>query len=187
MLIRKDTPIPSSEITPEPLYLNRRQFIGRFTGAAAGAAVGASVGAAAGAYSDYKQEKDARRDAEREADYYASQSYRNHRGRAYRDDYRPNYNRQARANRANSMAYKPALEKITEAGSPFRMMETSFFLARQTLRGAANSQMASWREKLFAWMLRNAATAMDFFRLPTCGAVPIKLDPPSVVWSQPSS
>ena len=66
---------------------------------ALGAAVGASVGAAAGAYSDYKQEKDARRDAEREADYYASQSYRNHRGRAYRDDYRPNYNRRARANR----------------------------------------------------------------------------------------
>ena len=57
-----------------------------------GAAVGASVGAAAGAYSDYKQEKDARRDAEREADYYASQSYRN--------DYRPNNNRRARANRA---------------------------------------------------------------------------------------
>lgn len=63
-----------------------------------GAAVGASVGAAAGAYSDYKQEKDARKDAEREADYYASQNYRNRRGRAYRDDYRPNYNR-ARAAR----------------------------------------------------------------------------------------
>ena len=27
--------------------------------------------------------------------------------------------------------------------------------------------MAIWREKIFAWMLRNAATAMDFFRLPT--------------------
>jgi hypothetical protein len=24
-----------------------------------------------------------------------------------------------------------------------------------------------WREKLFAWMLRNAASAMEFFRLPT--------------------
>src|SRR5215218_7869860 len=50
-------------------------------------------GAAAGADSDYKQEKDARRDAEREADYYASQSYRNNRGRAYRNDNRgANYN-----------------------------------------------------------------------------------------------
>src|SRR5262245_59438005 len=67
-----------------------------------GAAAGASVGAAAGAYSDYKQEKDARRDAEREADYYASQSYRTNRGRAYRNGNAYNYNRQqARAARAN--------------------------------------------------------------------------------------
>ena len=29
------------------------------------------------------------------------------------------------------------------------------------------AEMAIWREKIFAWMLRNAATAMDFFRLPT--------------------
>ena len=27
--------------------------------------------------------------------------------------------------------------------------------------------MAIWRERLFAWMLRNAATPMEFFRLPT--------------------
>jgi hypothetical protein len=27
--------------------------------------------------------------------------------------------------------------------------------------------MALWREKLFAWMMRNAATPMEFFRLPT--------------------
>jgi KUP system potassium uptake protein len=27
--------------------------------------------------------------------------------------------------------------------------------------------MAIWREKLFAWMMRNAATPMQFFRLPT--------------------
>ena len=27
--------------------------------------------------------------------------------------------------------------------------------------------MAIWREKLFAWMMRNAATPMEFFRLPT--------------------
>jgi KUP system potassium uptake protein len=26
--------------------------------------------------------------------------------------------------------------------------------------------MALWREKLFSWMLRNSATAMEFFRLP---------------------
>jgi len=27
--------------------------------------------------------------------------------------------------------------------------------------------MMIWRERLFSWMLRNAATPMDFFRLPT--------------------
>jgi hypothetical protein len=47
------------------------------------------------------------------------------------------------------------------------MMKTSFFLSRQTLLPSAKPGMAIWREKLFAWMLRNAASAMEFFRLPT--------------------
>ncbi len=59
-----------------------------------------------------------------------------------------------------------ALEKVTTCGSAFRMIETSFFLARQTLLSSENPQMAPWREKLFAWMLRNAETAMQFFSLP---------------------
>jgi KUP system potassium uptake protein len=46
------------------------------------------------------------------------------------------------------------------------MMETSFFLARQTLLASAKPGMALWREKLFSWMLRNAESAMEFFRLP---------------------
>jgi KUP system potassium uptake protein len=49
----------------------------------------------------------------------------------------------------------------------FDMMQTSFFLSRQTLLASAKPGMAIWREKLFAWMLRNAASAMEFFRLPT--------------------
>ncbi len=52
-------------------------------------------------------------------------------------------------------------------GAPFEMMKTSFFLSRQTLIASAKPGMAIWREKLFAWMLRNAASAMEFFRLPT--------------------
>jgi hypothetical protein len=47
------------------------------------------------------------------------------------------------------------------------MMDTSFFLARQTLIASARPGMALWREKLFAWMLRNAESAMEFFKLPT--------------------
>jgi KUP system potassium uptake protein len=49
----------------------------------------------------------------------------------------------------------------------FDMMQTSFFLSRQTLLPSKNPAMPIWREKIFAWMLRNAATAMEFFRLPT--------------------
>ncbi|MBW6523541.1 potassium transporter Kup [Sphingomonas sp. RHCKR47] len=52
-------------------------------------------------------------------------------------------------------------------GAEFRMMETSFFLSRQTLLASERPGMAVWREKLFAWMLRNAESAMEFFRLPT--------------------
>ena len=52
-------------------------------------------------------------------------------------------------------------------GGPFEMMKTSFFLSRQTLVPSEKPGMALWREKLFAWMSRNAASAMEFFRLPT--------------------
>lgn len=60
-----------------------------------------------------------------------------------------------------------ALKDVTMCGEPFEMMKTSFFLSRQTLLPSAKPGMALWREKLFAWMLRNAASAMEFFRLPT--------------------
>ena len=55
----------------------------------------------------------------------------------------------------------------TRAGGPFKPMETSYFLARQTLIASKRPGMALWREKLFAWMVRNAESAMQFFRLPT--------------------
>jgi KUP system potassium uptake protein len=45
-------------------------------------------------------------------------------------------------------------------------MTTSYFLSRQTVRAARNPGMSRWREALFAWMVRNSATAMEFFRLP---------------------
>jgi len=60
-----------------------------------------------------------------------------------------------------------ALALATECGAKFKMMDTSFFLARQTLIASSRPGMAIWREKLFAWMLRNAESAMEFFRLPT--------------------
>lgn len=50
---------------------------------------------------------------------------------------------------------------------PLKAMDTSYFLGRQTLIASEVPGMAIWREKLFAWMQRNAESAMDFFRLPT--------------------
>jgi KUP system potassium uptake protein len=60
-----------------------------------------------------------------------------------------------------------ALKQVSACGAEFKMMETSFFLARQTLLASSRPGMMIWREKLFAWMLRNAESAMEFFRLPT--------------------
>jgi KUP system potassium uptake protein len=60
------------------------------------------------------------------------------------------------------------LVRVDRCGPACKMMDTSFFLARQTLIPSARRPgMAVWREKLFAWMLRNAESAMEFFKLPT--------------------
>ena len=59
------------------------------------------------------------------------------------------------------------LSRLEDCGPQCKMMDTSFFLARQTLLASSRPGMAIWREKLFAWMLRNAESAMEFFKLPT--------------------
>jgi KUP system potassium uptake protein len=59
-----------------------------------------------------------------------------------------------------------ALARIDRCGFPFKMMETSFFLSRQTPLASNVHGMAIWREKLFAWMMRNAESPMEFFGLP---------------------
>ncbi|MGE5563013.1 MAG: potassium transporter Kup [Bacillota bacterium] len=60
------------------------------------------------------------------------------------------------------------LASIKTCGAAFDMMSTSFFLGRQKLVAAPRDRgMALWREKLFAWMLKNSESAMEFFKLPT--------------------
>ena len=59
------------------------------------------------------------------------------------------------------------LDLVDLCGPKFDMMHTSFFLSRQTLIASKIPGMAIWREKVFAWMLRNAANAMEFFKLPS--------------------
>jgi KUP system potassium uptake protein len=59
-----------------------------------------------------------------------------------------------------------ALALCAGAGLPFEMMETTFVLGRDTVIPTREPGMALWREHIFAWMTRNAATAHDFFRIP---------------------
>jgi len=59
-----------------------------------------------------------------------------------------------------------ALALVDGCGPVFRPMDTSFFLGRQTLIPSSKPGMALWREKLFAWMVQNAESAMEFFKLP---------------------
>jgi len=60
-----------------------------------------------------------------------------------------------------------ALKTVEACGPKIKMMDTSFFLARQTLLASDRPGMAIWREKVFAWMLSNSESAMEFFKLPT--------------------
>ncbi len=46
------------------------------------------------------------------------------------------------------------------------VMDTTYFLGRETLLPSGPSKMATWRKKLFIVMARNAQTASSFFGLP---------------------
>jgi KUP system potassium uptake protein len=58
------------------------------------------------------------------------------------------------------------LSALEVGGKPFRMMETTFFLGRETIIPSPRPGMALWRERLFMLMSRNARTATSFFGLP---------------------
>ena len=51
-------------------------------------------------------------------------------------------------------------------GLPFDMMDTTFFLSRETLIPSQEEGMPLWRDKLFAFMARNAQSATTFFQIP---------------------
>jgi KUP system potassium uptake protein len=62
---------------------------------------------------------------------------------------------------------------LSELGPPqgleFDLMQTSFFLSRETVIpviGAVGG-MALWRERIFATMARNAGSAVEYFNIPT--------------------
>jgi len=51
-------------------------------------------------------------------------------------------------------------------GHHFDLMDTSFFLARDTVVPSKLLGMSLWRERLFAWMYQNGAKPSDFFNIP---------------------
>ena len=48
----------------------------------------------------------------------------------------------------------------------FDLMETSFFVNRETIVSAPGDGMAVWREHIFIWMSHLASKAADYFKIP---------------------
>ncbi len=59
-----------------------------------------------------------------------------------------------------------SLAALAPPGLPVGEMETSYFLSRERLVTSATRGMMAWREALFSWMMRNAATPLSTFHLP---------------------
>jgi KUP system potassium uptake protein len=51
------------------------------------------------------------------------------------------------------------------------MMETSFFLGRETIVPSVRPDLKPWQERLFIIMASNSASASDFFCIPPNRAV----------------
>jgi len=59
------------------------------------------------------------------------------------------------------------LATCSHDGLPFDMMDTTFFLSRETVvAGEQRHGMALWRDRLFAFMAHNALSATAFFQIP---------------------
>jgi len=59
-----------------------------------------------------------------------------------------------------------ALVAIADCGMPFDLMDTTFFLSRESVVATDRPGMALWRDRLFAFMQRNAVPATAFFQIP---------------------
>lgn len=60
-----------------------------------------------------------------------------------------------------------ALKHCKIPGVSFDLMDTSYFLGRETLIPKIKSDLAYWRELLFVFMYRNSDSATSFYRLPS--------------------
>ncbi len=59
-----------------------------------------------------------------------------------------------------------ALHACAKQGLDIKMMDTTFFLSRETIVATDRPGMALWRDKLFAFLARNALPATAFFSIP---------------------
>jgi KUP system potassium uptake protein len=59
-----------------------------------------------------------------------------------------------------------ALGLCRKQGLKFDIMSTSFFLGRRSVVPTARQGMPLWQDKLFIFLMRNAANPTDFFRIP---------------------
>jgi KUP system potassium uptake protein len=53
-----------------------------------------------------------------------------------------------------------------QQGLKFDIMATSFFLGRRSVIASAHSGMPLWQDKIFIFLMRNAANPTDFFKIP---------------------
>jgi KUP system potassium uptake protein len=59
-----------------------------------------------------------------------------------------------------------ALGLCRKHGLKFDIMATSFFLGRRSVVPSAQSGMPMWQDKIYIFLMRNAANPTDFFRIP---------------------
>jgi KUP system potassium uptake protein len=59
-----------------------------------------------------------------------------------------------------------ALTLCRKMGLKFDIMATSFFLGRRSVVPSAQSGMPLWQDKLFIFLMKNAANPTDFYKIP---------------------
>ena len=67
---------------------------------------------------------------------------------------------------AESPNIPQALQSCEAKGLGFDMMDTTFFLSRESIIATDRPGMPLWRDKLFVFLVRNASSATAFFRIP---------------------
>jgi K+ transporter len=60
----------------------------------------------------------------------------------------------------------PAALEAHQAKFPINIAETSFFLGRETPVSTMQPKLPVWRERLYAFMGRNAVKASGYFQIP---------------------